>query len=160
VLSISQTHSDVYRNRLHFVVIVVSDTGQIPIYQLSLVTSLRGVQWSSEVLVFAKMKTGVFWSVTRCIGLKMASKVSENIFPLSSWQNSMPIRVSCHISETLNINALFYCTVSTEALWLFILFTEALDSLQPPTQLWPSALPPPPPVKSPEPHRYSACVSV
>jgi hypothetical protein len=84
----------------------------------------------------------------------------------------MPIRVSCHSSETLNINVLFYCTtstealwlltmstqvfsfftvctqtlwlfaVSTEALWLFIFFTESLDSVQPPTQLWPSALPP------------------
>jgi hypothetical protein len=50
-------------------VIVVSDSGQIPTYQLSLVTSLRGAQRSFEVLVVAKMKTGVFWSVPRSTGV-------------------------------------------------------------------------------------------
>jgi len=63
MLSISEAHSDVYRYGLHslanFVVAVVSDSGQIPIYQLSLVKSLRGVKWSFEVLVVAKVKTGV-----------------------------------------------------------------------------------------------------
>jgi hypothetical protein len=73
VLSISEAHSNVYRYGLHslahFVVIVVSDSGQIPTYQLSLVTSLRGVQRSFEVLAVAKMKIGVFWSVPRCAGV-------------------------------------------------------------------------------------------
>ena len=104
----------------------------------------------------------------------MASRVSENLFPLSPRQNSMPIPVSCHLrtvcqfqsvvtsQKTLNINALFYCTVSTqvlrlftvctqalwllavstEALWLFILSTAALDPVQPPIRLLPSARPP------------------
>jgi len=61
VLSISEAHSDIYRYGLHslahFVEIVVSDYRQIPIYQLSLVKSLRGAQRSFEVLVVAKVKT-------------------------------------------------------------------------------------------------------
>lgn len=103
----------------------------------------------------------------------MVSRVSENLFHSLHGRRVCQLSLSSPTSrKTLNINATYYCAVSTEALWiltmstqafsfftvstqalwlftvctealwLFILSTEALDPVQPPIRRLPSAPPP------------------